>query len=130
MLDSRENIRFINFDSIIVLTIVYFCLLIFSNSSKNTTKLNNIPVPAYLSVSESIAVISPCIRLQVYQKTWILNKDNFNLLAFNRNPISESKKTKITVAHLQIIRGCSDKIPLFFIRYHLFPDEDLPPDLS
>ena len=131
MLSRGENIRFINFDAIIVLAIVFFCLLIYSNSTKTTTKLNNIPAPVYLSVNDNIAVISPCIRLQVFQKTWISNKDNFNLLAFNRNPISESRKTKIKVAHLQIIRESSHKIPQFILRYHLFPDDgDVPLLLS
>jgi hypothetical protein len=131
MLNTRENIRIINFDSIIVLAIVIFGLLIYTNSLKNSTQLNRKPVSTYMSVSENIAVFSPCIRLQVFQKTWISNKDNFNLLAFNRNPLAENKKTGLKVSHFQIIRQSSYKIPQFMLRYHLFPAEmDEPPHLS
>lgn len=131
MLNSRENIIFVNFEAIIVLAIVFLGLLFYSNSLGNTTTLNSHQVPTYMSASENIAVFSPCIRLQVFQRTWISNKDNFDLLAFNRNPISESKKSGMKVSHLRLIRESSHKIPQFILRYHLFPaDGDIPPILS
>lgn len=131
MLYTGKNIRIINFDSIIVILILFFGLLIYSNSSQSTTERKRNPVSTYVSVSENSAVSSSCIRLQVFQKTWISNKDNFNLLAFNRNQVSENKKTGIKVSHLQTIRESSHKIPLFILRYHLFPPEtDEPPHLS
>lgn len=123
MLRSRENIRYINFDAIIVLTILFFGLLFFNNSSGSTPLPKSPPVSTYISVSEDNAISSPCIRLQIFQKTWILNKDNFNLLAFNRNPLTENKKTGIKVSYLQIIRESSHKIPQFILRYHLYPSE-------
>jgi hypothetical protein len=131
MSDTRENIRIVHFDSIIVIAIVFLGLLVYNNSFKNTTGQNRIPVSTYISVSENYAVCCPCIRLQVFQKTWISNKDNFNLLAFNRNLLSENKKAGIKVSHLQIIRQSSHIIPQFILRYHLFPAEmDEPPHLS
>jgi len=131
MLNTRENIRIINFNSIIAIAIVYFGLLICNNSFGKQAELNRKPVSTYMSVCEKNAVSDPCIRLLVFQKTWISNKDNFNLLAFNRNPISEDKKTAIKVTYLQIIRQSSLKIPQFILRYHLFPQGiDEPTRLS
>jgi hypothetical protein len=131
MLNTRENIRILNFDAIIVLSILFFGLLIYSNSSRSTNELKRKPVSTNMSVSQNSAISSPCIRLQIFQKSWILNKDNFNLLAFNRNPLYQNKKTSIKVSHLHILRRSSLKIPHFILRYHLFPAEmDEPPLLS
>ena len=128
---TRGNIRIINLDSICVIAIVLFGLLIYSNSEKNTTDFHRKPASTCISIIESNADYSPCIRLQVFQKAWILNRDNFNLLAFNGNQLSENRKTGIKVSHLQIIRQSSHKIPQFILLYHLFPpDKDEPPFLS
>jgi hypothetical protein len=131
MLNNRENSRIIFLDSIIVLVIVIFGLLMFNNSFRSKTEFKKNPISSYIPVRENIAISNLCGRFQVFQKTWILNKDNFNLLAFNRNPLSEDKKTGIKVSYLQIIRQCSYRIPLFILRYHLFPEEkDEPSHLS
>jgi len=131
MLNTRENIRFVNFDAFIVLSILLFGILIYSNSRKTPTELNRKQVSTYISLSENSAVSNSSARLQLFQKTWVSNKDNFNLLAFNRNPQSESKKTDLKVSHLLIIRQSSNKIPQFILRYHLFPAEtDEPPLLG
>jgi hypothetical protein len=131
MLNTRENIRFVNFDAFIVLSILLFGILIYNNSRKTTTELNRKHVSAYISMSENNAVSNSPARLQIFQKTWVSNKDHFNLLAFNRNPQSENKKTDIKVSHLRIIRQSSNKIPQFILSYHLFPSEtDEPPLLG
>ena len=89
------------------------------------------PVSSFVSVSENNAISAQFIRLQVFQKTWISNKDNFELLAFNRNPLSEDKKTGIRITYLQNIRQNLHRIPQFIFRYHLFPAEmEEPPLLS
>jgi hypothetical protein len=131
MLNDRQNIKVFNPDSIIVMLIVLFGLLIFNNFSGSFAESHRKPVTTYISTIESSAVISSCIKLQIFQKTWILNKDHFNLLAFNRNPLSENKKTGIRVTNLQLLRLSSNRIPQFILRYHLFPAEkDEPPHLS
>jgi hypothetical protein len=131
MLNDRQNIRFLKSDAIIVLAIVFFGLFINNNSINNSTRTSNHKTPSYVSVSESTAVFSPGIRIQTFQKTWISNKDNFNILAFNRNPISENRKIFVKVSHLQILSEASHKIPQFILRYHLYPpDEDVPPLLG
>jgi hypothetical protein len=131
MFGFRENIRVFHFDAIIVSVIIFFGLLTYNNPYRKTADQNRSHVPIFMTVSQNSAVTSPCIRLQVFQKTWISNKDNFNLLAFNRNPLSESKKTDIKVSHLKSIRENSHRILSFLLRYHLFPPENgEPPSLS
>jgi hypothetical protein len=131
MLSTRENIRLVNFDSIIVILILLFGLLVYDNSGKNTAEHNRKPVSIFISVSENTAVSGTFIRLQVFQKTLISNKDNFDILAFNRNPLSENRKATLRVSNLEIKRRSSIKIPQFLLRNHLFPQEaDEPPLLS
>ena len=131
MLSTRENIRNFHFEAIIILAIVFFGLLFYNNSFSNTNELKRKPVSTNISVSDNNAVSGPCIRLQVFQKTWISNKYNFNLLVFNRNPLSENRKTNMKVCHVLIIRQSSFNVPQFILRYHLFPAEmDEPPHLS
>ena len=131
MLDTRENIRFVNFDSIIVILILLFGVLVYNNSGRNITDSNRKPVSNIISVSENTAVSGSFMRLQVFKKTWISNKDNFDILAFNRNPLSENRKATLKVSNLETKRRSSNKIPQFLPRYHLFPPEtDEPPLLS
>jgi hypothetical protein len=131
MLNARGNIRISHFDSFIVIAIVFFGLLIYNNSFRNSTEQSRKPVSTYISVSDNNAVSSTCVRLQVFQKTWISNKDNFDLLAFNRNPLSENKRTDLKISYLQNISEGILKIPQFILLYHLFPEEkDEPQHLS
>jgi hypothetical protein len=131
MLRNRENIRLIPFDAIIILSIVFFGLMIHIDRMKSIPAHKNIPVSVYISVNKDNAVSNPCIRLQVYQKTWILNKDNYNILAFNRNPFSESQRTGINITHFLVLRHSLVRVPQFILRYHLFPGEtDAFPDLG
>ena len=130
-MNGRGNIRLINLDAFIVLSMLYVGLLFYSNSVKNTPPLKNNPVTTCIFASGNNAVSSQCIRLQVFQRTWILNKDNFNLLAFNRSPLSLSRKAELKISQFQLIRQSSHKIPQFILRYHLFPVEtDEFPSLS
>jgi hypothetical protein len=131
MLKSNEHIRKYNLDAIIVIAVLFFGLFIFCNSAKNSGGQETKPVTTYKSVSEDNAISGQCMRLQIFQKTWILNRNNFNLLAFNTNPLSENRKTSLKVTQLQILRQSSCKIPYYILRYHLFPVEtDIPPFLS
>jgi hypothetical protein len=123
MLRTRGNTRIINSDSVILLLIVFFGLLIYNNSSQKTTEFDRKPVSTSVSVIDNYAVSYPCLRIQIFQKTSISNKDNFDLLAFNWNPINENKKTGYKVSSLQILRQHSNKIPQFLLRYHQYPVE-------
>jgi hypothetical protein len=135
MPDKRENIKLINFHSIILFFIVLLGLLIHSGTFYASSENNRHDVSPYSSLIASLnhdnGVFSPGIRVQVFQKTWILNKDNFNLLAFNRNPLHENKITDRKIYNLQEIRKNSNKIPPYIFRCHLFSGEkDDPPLLS
>jgi hypothetical protein len=131
MFKNSGNIGFINIDAIIVLTILFLGLLMFNNSPRAVPVSKSTPSSTYVSVNNNTAISTPCIKVQVFQKTWILNNDNFNLLAFNRNPLLDSKKERLKVSQYQIIRQSSDKIPQFILRYHLFPaDNDAFPFLG
>lgn len=131
MFKNRENICLINIDAIIVLAILFFGLLMFNNSPGAVPVHQRTPGTTYVAINNNIAISTPCIRVQVFQKTWILNNDNFNPLAFNRNPLLDSKKERLKVSHYQFIRQSSYRIPQFILRYHLFPVEsDVDPILG
>jgi hypothetical protein len=128
---NRENIRIIPSGAIIVLSLLFFVLLTFNNTSGKAPVQKSAPVSMYISINNTNAISTPAIRVQVFQKTWILNNDNFNLLAFNRNPLLENKKERLKVSQYQFIRQGSNKVPQFILRYHLFPVEtDAFPDLG
>jgi hypothetical protein len=131
MSDERGNIRFVNFDSIIVILILLFGVLVYNNSDRNIADHSHKPISNFISVSANTAVLSTSVQLQVFQKTCISNKDNFDILAFNRNPLSENRKATLKVSNLDTKRRSSNRIPQFLLRYHLFPPEtDEPPLLS
>jgi hypothetical protein len=123
MIDKRDNKRIVHLDAFLVVMILFCSLLIYNNSLKVNDGLKNKPVSASLSVSEKTGITTPCIRIKIFQKEWISNKDNFSLLAFNRNPLSENKKAGIKVFRFHIIRQNSQQTPEFILRYHLFPTE-------
>jgi hypothetical protein len=128
---NRENNHILPFGAIIVLSLLFFVLLIFNNTSGKAPFQKSAPVSMYISINDNTAISTPSIRVQVFQKTWILNNDNFNLLAFNRNPLLENKKERLKVSQYQFIRQSSNKVPQFILRYHLFPLEtDAFPDLG
>lgn len=131
MFKNRENIRIVLFDAIFVLSILFIGLIVNNYSMKSEPVHRNNPVSTFISVSDNIAVSNPCVRLQVYQKTWILNKDNYNILAFNRNPFTMSLRTEIDIDQFLILRQSLNRVPQFILRYHLFPEEtDAFPDLG
>jgi|WetSurMetagenome_2_1015567.scaffolds.fasta_scaffold208579_2 hypothetical protein len=131
MLKYREHIRFLNIDAWIFLFVLLFGLLVYNNSVRNKDGAQTRSASVILSTSKNYAISCSYIRVQVFQKICISNKDNFKLLAFNRNPLIESKKSGIAISNFQRIRQGSLKIPHFILRYHLFPSEtDDPTFLS
>jgi hypothetical protein len=123
VLRDRENSGIINYDTIVIVLVLFFGLLFYSGYSGNSNETRRKPAESTASVAEYCAINTPIARLHIYQKTWISNKDNFNLLAFNRNPLKENKKTNIRVSELRIIRQSHSEVPRFILRYHLFPRE-------
>jgi hypothetical protein len=131
MFEKSDNYIRINLDAILVVLILFFGLLMYNNSLNVNISSKSKPVTYIMAVSERTGITTPGIRLKIFQKEWISNKDNYNLLAFNRNPLSENNKTGIKVSQFQIIRQVTRQIPQFMIRYHLYPPEkDEPPILN
>ncbi len=114
-----------------MLAIVLFGFMFFSNSFENKSGIANNPVSTHISISVNTAVPGQFIRLYVFQKTWIVNKDNFNLLGFNRNTLYDNKLNCNKISYLKQLRLGSNEIPHFLLRYHLFSAEtDEPPLLG
>jgi len=131
MINSKENINGINFISLIMLLILALGLLIFHEGSDKSTENHRIPASTYISLDQCSAVPGPGIRLEVFQKIWIINKDHFDLLAFNRNPLSDSKKTNLRIIFLRNIRKETNRIPVYIFHHNPFSaDKDEPPLLS
>src|SRR5512141_3106824 len=126
MFKNREYIRPVLLDAIIVLSILFLGLMINNNTLKSDPVHRNSPVSAFISVSDKSAVSNAYVKFQVYQKTWILNKDNYNILAFNRNPFTLSLRTEMNINNFLILRQSLNKVLQFIRRYHLFPEETDP----
>jgi hypothetical protein len=127
-INNKNGINY--FDAVLVSVILFFGFLIYNNSVRNTVEINRIPVPASIAVSDNIAVFSPYLRIQVFQKIWILNKNNFNLLAFNSNPLSESRRAGIIACRCNILRQDYRKVPQFIFLCYQYPeDAGEPPSL-
>ncbi len=123
MFKTRENISFANFDAILVVIVIFFGVLIFANfSGKNIEPLKK-PIASLTVVIENYAINPSLARVQIFQKTWVSNKDNFKLLTLSINQLSENRKTNIRVSQLLLIRQSLAFVPQFILRYHLFPRE-------
>jgi hypothetical protein len=129
MSSGRSNTSVINFGTIIIVAVLFFGFLFYNNSVRSAEGINRNPVTVSLTLSDMSAVFSPCLRIHVFQKTWISNRDNFSLLAFNRNPLSESRKTGIIAGHCKIVLQAYRKIPQFILLYHEYPDDTGEPPL-
>jgi hypothetical protein len=131
MINSRENIKSINISSLIMLMILALGLLTFHEDINKSSVSQRIPVSVFISLDNCMAIPDPGIRLEVFQKIWIINKDHFNLLAFNRNPLSDNKKTNLKIITLQDVRKESNRIPVYIFHHYPFSaDKDEPPVLS
>jgi hypothetical protein len=121
MLNERGNMTRIRPGTIIVLALLFFGSLIYLNNSGIKTQVKDNPVTTSFFIIGNNAVADSFIKLQVFHKTWILNKDNFNLLAFNRNLLSEDKKTGIKVSLSENLQLNPPGISQYNARYHLNP---------
>lgn len=131
MINCRENINVINFSSLIMLMILALGLLIFHEGMKISAGNHGIPASTYISLPQCSAIPGPGIRVEVFQKVWVINNDHFDLLAFNRNPLSDNRKTNLRIILLQNTRKEAARIPVYiFHHYPFFAGNDEPPLLS
>lgn len=130
MSEKRENIRINNADSII-LTLILLVIIICHNTNINSSDRNRNPSATEISVNQSIGTFCSGLRIQVFQKIWISNKDIFKLLSINNIQFLDNKKADQLIALLQTFRNRTEKIQTSFYLYHLFPTErDEVPILS
>jgi|WetSurSiteA1Bulk_404760.scaffolds.fasta_scaffold116030_1 hypothetical protein len=131
MFSTGKNTRIINLDSIVILSIVFFGLLICSKSSHNSIETDRKPVTNFISISDNTAFEGPSVRIQIFKNTISLNKHTSHILTFKPNILCENRITGYKVTRLQVLRLSSINIPHFLLRYHIFPSEnDEPPILS
>jgi hypothetical protein len=123
MFRTRENIRFVNFETFLLVLVILFGLLFFSDHSGSKFETKKKHDVSFNQLSQNFGIHTPEARLQVFQKSWISNRDNFNLLAFNRNPVCENRKVELKIEQLLLIRKSLSNTPQFIFRYHLFPRE-------
>jgi hypothetical protein len=107
---------------VIVIVILGFFLLGL-NQSHNEGNTVKKPVPYSISVAGYNALPGPVIKVQFLQKNWIVNKDSFKLLAFNRNPLFTSKRAELIISYFSKERLSFLKRPPAILIYHLFQSE-------
>ena len=123
MLDKRENIKILNLDSFFLMLILALGLLIYHNTNNNPFDRNKNSSATEISLNQSSGTFCSGLRLQVFQKTWIYNKDNFKLSSFVKNQFLENKKVDQKISLLQSIRNRIEGIPTPLFQYHLCPTE-------
>ena len=124
MIRTKEDIRNIHLDSILLILILFFGLAIFQNTDYRKSTPNGKTVPTEISILQSSATLSPGIQLHYFQKSWISNKDNFKLLTFARIQFLDNKKVIQKICLLEKVRKKSPGFLILLIQYHLFPQEN------
>lgn len=131
MLSSRENIRILNVNSLLLMFILTFGLLIFYDSLDTTSNKNNKSTPAEILISKADATIFPGIRFDIFQRNWIPNEGNFRLISFARNQYFENRAVDHRITLLQYNWQKRIKIQSSFHLFQLFqPEKDEIPLLS
>jgi hypothetical protein len=131
MIKAKEDIRAIHFDSIFLILILFFGLLICQNSDFYKTVQNSKPAPIEISINQSNATISSGIQFYFLQKYWISNKDNFRLLTFEQTKYLDNKKVDQKIFQLDKTRKKSPGSLILIIQNHLFhPENSEVPVLS
>ncbi|MGE5457153.1 MAG: hypothetical protein ACM3RX_02240 [Methanococcaceae archaeon] len=128
MPDKRENIKIINVDSIILMLILVFGLIICNNSNNNSSVRKRNSVLTELQVTQITGTSCRGLRLQVFQKIFNSDKDIFKLLSIKKCQIHDNKKADQLIALLQTVMNRTEKIQISYFLYHLFPAEkdDVP----
>jgi hypothetical protein len=112
--------------SVIIMMVMGFFFLTL-NQSHSEKDIIEKQFPFNISVSSFNAIPGPVIKVQFLQKSWIVNKDSFKLLAFNRSPLFTSRKADLKISDLTKERLSFVKKPPAIKLYHLFPpDTDDP----
>ena len=123
MLDRRENIRTINFNSFFLMIILVLGLLVSHNKGSNPSNRNNNSTQTETSLNQSNGTVCTGIQIQCFQRIWISNKDNFKDLSFDKTQFLDNKKADQKIILFENIRKSSIRFPISFFIYHMFPHE-------
>jgi hypothetical protein len=131
MFTTAKTTRNFNPDSIVILVIVFFALLIYNNSSHRSVADSKKPVSNLVTVNDNIVSDGPAVQFHIYKKIRSLNINPFFSTSLKQDMYCESKIISHKVFRIQLLRLNSIDIPQFLLRYHFFPSEkDEPPLLS
>lgn len=123
-MNSRgENILLMNFESIIILLILFFTLLTFNKSDRTGEKKGCSPSPSY-SLTRSDAIPSSGLPLFLYSKSLITTLVDMRLLNLHKDRQLENRLADIKITISRDIRKKLDQSPPFAFTYHLFPVEN------
>ncbi len=128
---SGKDPRTSHIDSVYLILILFFGILVFPGPDFNRSGHSSHTDQNELSVLKSGGTILPLIRLDNLQQIWILNKDNFRLLSFDKIQFTDNKKTTQGICVLDRIRNESGPFQIFYLRSHpLLTERDEIPVLS
>lgn len=123
MTDNKENIRIVNPESILLMVVLALGLIIYHNSYNNYQDNKKNSIASENIFSQNTATICPGVRLIAFQKILFCDKNNFRLLCRVKNQFLENRKADRKISLLQDIRENTERIPISFFLYHLFPSE-------
>lgn len=125
MLNNGRHSKNLDYASLLLVVIFSFGLLLFTNSTDNHSGSSKRSNQTQISLSQSSACITSGINFQYLQKSWISNKDNFELLSFGKTQFLDNKKADQKILLQENIRKNSINIPIIILQHHLFTS---PPD--
>lgn len=121
---TKEYIRNICPDSILLILIFLLGLAIFQNTDYVKSSPKDKPAPIEISVLQDNATLSTGIQLHLVQKSWVSNKGNFRLLTFDQTKFLDNKKVNRLICLLDQVRRKSPGFLILLTQYHLFPQEN------
>lgn len=115
--------------TILVLFVMLFLCTGFLNHSRNKLTMKKPAGEISYQISSEPAVSAYAPRIDVFPKVWIVNNDNFNPLAFNRNQFLMDRKASVILSSLTSLINQIPQIPVIHIDIHNFARGDGEPPL-
>lgn len=127
-MNSRgENILLKNAESILILLVLFFALLTYSNADRTGEKTGCSPSISS-SLNKSDAISTSGLSVFFYGKSLITILVDMRLLNLHKDPELENRIADIKITISRDIRRKLDQSPPSAFTYHLFPveNEELP----